>query len=77
MKKVWRLGETYSLLHLFDSRIEMAVSHIHIEPAVEVIVEEETTEAERQQTFAAYFRLRRFVNEQAIPFVVVERHHLV
>ncbi len=45
--------------------------------AVEVVVEEETGERQRQQRIPANRRSGRFVDEQAVALVRVERHHLV
>ena len=49
----------------------------NIEPAIVVVVEKETAEAERDQAGAADLRTRGFIDKQAVAFVVVEREHLV
>src|SRR5260370_41506517 len=49
----------------------------NVRPAVEIIVEEKTSEAESEQGSTADFRAGRLVNEEAFSFVVIERKHLV
>ena len=55
----------------------MAVRHEHILPPVEVVVEEERREGQREQAVPADLRDRRLVYEEAQPLVAVERDHLV
>ena len=55
----------------------MTVGDENILPAVVVVIEKETAETQRDQCGPANFRLRRFVNEQSVALVVIERDHLV
>src|SRR5262249_41618322 len=57
--------------------IDMPVGHENIRPTIEVVIEEETAETQSKQGRAANFRLRRFIDEEAFAFVVVERDSLV
>ena len=64
-------------LHALDVCVDVPVRHEHIRPAVQVVIEKEASESERQQRRASNFRARRFVNEQSLSFVVIQRKHLV
>src|SRR5207302_5087889 len=77
VKQMRRLGIADPLLHALDGVFDVAIGDENIGPAVVVIIEEETAEAERNQRGAAYFRLRSFIDEQAVTFVVIERDHLI
>src|SRR3989440_11268012 len=55
----------------------MAVGNENVGPAIKIVVEEKTAEAESEQGSAADFRARSFVNEEPFSFVVIERKHLV
>src|SRR5260370_376447 len=72
-----RLGELHVHLHLLNVRINVAVYHQNIRPAIQVVVEKETSKPERQQGSAAHVRARRFINEQSLAFVVIEGNHLI
>src|SRR5260370_18882157 len=64
-------------LHFLNFGIDVAVGDKNIGPAVEVVVKEEATEAERQQRGATDGGLRGLVNKQALAFIVVEGKHLI
>ena len=64
-------------LDLVDVVRDMPVRGKDIEPAVEIRVEEEARERQRQQRRLPDRGRWGFVDEQAIPLVLVERHHLV
>ena len=70
-----RVGDAF--LHALDLLFDVTVGHEDVEPAVQIVVEEKASEAEREQTRAAHLRARRFVHEQSIAFVVVESQHLI
>src|SRR5258708_30584925 len=72
-----RLGIADPLLHALDGVFDVAIGDENIGPAVVVVIEEETAKTERDQGGAAHFGLRRFVDEQAVALVVIERDHLV
>src|SRR5882724_4467891 len=71
-----RLSIADALLYSLDFVFDVAVGDQDIEPAV-VVVKEKAAEAQRDQCGAADFGARRFVHEQAVAFVVVERKHLI
>ena len=77
VKQVRRLGVLDALLNALDLVFDMAVGDEDVEPAIEVVVEEERRKAQRQQAAPANLRARRLVDEQAISFVVIQRQHLV
>ena len=56
---------------------DVAVGGEDIGQPVEVDVEEETGEREREERCLPHRRRRRFVDEQPVPLVMVQRHHLV
>ncbi len=64
-------------LHRADVVGDVAVGGEDVEQAVEVGVEEEAGERQRQQRRLAHRGRRRIVDEEAGAFVRVERHHLV
>ena len=64
-------------LHGADVVGDVAVGGEDVEPAVEVVVEEEAGEGQRQQRRLADGRGRRFVDEEAFPLVLVKGNHLV
>src|SRR5215831_8648096 len=66
-----------SLLDSFNITVQMAISDKDVRPAVEVIVEEKTCEAQRKQRGASDRRAWGFVYKQAVTLVVIKRHHLV
>src|ERR1700693_5875335 len=72
-----RLGIADPLLHMLDLIFNMAIGNKNILPAIVVVIEEETAEAQRDQRGPANLRLRGFVYEQAVAFVVIERDHLI
>src|SRR5437879_6231328 len=74
---MWGFGVAHALLHAFDLVFDVAVGYEDVGPAIVVVVEEETAEAERDERRASDFGLRGFVDEQAVAFVVVERDHLI
>src|SRR5579863_3245014 len=76
-EQVRRLGIADALLYSADGVFDMSVSNKNVGPAVVVVVEKETSEAESDQSRAAHFRLRSLVHEQPVAFVVVERDHLI
>src|SRR5258708_36781912 len=76
-KQMRRLGIADTLLHALDGVFDVAIGDENIGPAVVVVIEEEAAEAERNQCGAADFRLRSFIDEQAVTFVVIERDHLI
>src|SRR5207244_12717740 len=55
----------------------MAVGNENVGPAIKIVVEEETAEAESEQGSAADFRARSFIDEESFSFVVIKREHLV
>src|SRR4029077_19751464 len=76
-KQVRRLGVGNAFLYPLDLIFDVAVGDEDVGPPVVIVVEEEAAEAERDQSGASDFRLRSFVDEQAIAFVVIKRDHLV
>jgi len=76
-KQVWRLRIGDALLNALNFVLNVPVSDEDVGPSVIVVVEEEATEAKSHQCVPPNFRARRFVDEQAISFVVIERNHLV
>src|SRR5438093_11706948 len=72
-----RLGVAHPLLNFFNFILDMPVSDQNVGPAAIVVVEEEATETECDQSRASDFRPRSFVYEQPAAFVVVARRHLV
>ena len=72
-----RLGIAHALLHALDFVFDVAVGDKNVGPAVVVVVEEETAKTQRDQGGAADFRPRRFIHEQPVALVVIERKHLV
>src|SRR5215469_3491033 len=76
-KKVGRFGVADALLYAFDFVFDVTVSDEDVGPAIVVVIKEETGEAEGDEGVASDFGLRRFVDEQAVALVVIERNHLV
>ncbi len=76
-EQVRRLRVAHARLHGLDVVGHVPVGGEDVEPAVEVVVEEERREAEAQEGGLADGRGGRVVDEEPRPFVVVERHHLV
>src|SRR6267154_2525410 len=74
---MWRLSLAHALLDFFNLIFNVPIGHENVRPAVIVVIEKEAAEAKRDQGCAANFRAGSFVDEQAIPFVVIERDHLV
>src|SRR5580698_1481204 len=72
-----RLGIADPLLHRLDLVFDMSVGDEDVLPAVVIVVEEKTAEAERDQRGAADVRVRGFIHEQPIAFVVIKRQHLI
>src|SRR5260370_2914473 len=72
-----RLAEGDSFLDSFNIAVKMAIGDEDIRPAIQVIVEKETSKTQSKQRCTSDRRARRFVHEQAIPFVVVQGHHLI
>src|SRR5688572_20156263 len=64
-------------LNAFDIHFDVAVGHEHVEPAIEIVVEEEATEAQGEKAGSPDFRTRRFVDKQPVTLIVIEREHLV
>ncbi len=64
-------------LHALDVAVDVAVGDEDVRPAVEIVVEEKTAEAEREQGSATDIGARGFVDEEAFAFVVIERNHLI
>ncbi len=56
---------------------DVAVGRKDVREPVQIIIEKEAGERERQQRRLPYGRSRRFVDKQPRPFVVIKRHHLV
>ena len=71
------LGVADARLDAFDGVFDVAVGDVDVGPAVEIVVEEEAAEAQREKGGAAYFRVRGFVDEEAVAFVVIEGEHLI
>src|SRR5215475_407933 len=65
------------LLDTFDIAFKVAIGDKDIEPAIQIVIEEETSEAECEQAGAPNSGARRFVDKQSVAFVVVEGQHLV
>src|SRR5947207_12834372 len=76
-EEVRRLAVFDALLYSFDITIEVAIGDEDIGPAVEVVVEEETSESQSEQGSMAHGRARRLIHKQSVALVMVERHHLV
>src|ERR1700676_823154 len=76
-EQVRRLRVADALLYALDLIFDVAVGDEDVLPAVVIVVEEETAEAERYERRTTDFRARSFIHEQAVAFVVVEREHLV
>src|SRR5205814_6835823 len=70
-------GIADALLYMLDLVFNVAIGDKNIRPAVVVVIEEEASEAERDQRGTADFGLRSFVDEESVAFVVIERHHLI
>src|SRR5579883_1231472 len=66
-----------TLLDALDVVLNMAVGHEDVLPSVVIVVEEETREAQCEQAIAAHLGTGRLIHEQALPFIVVEGHHLI
>ena len=64
-------------LHASDLLFDVAVGRENVGIAVQIVIEEEEPEGERQQAGAAHRRARRFIHEQAVAFVVIKAQHLV
>jgi len=71
-KHMRRLGVAHALLYLFDLVFDVAVRYQNVGPAVVVVIEEETAEAESDQSRAAHFGAGGFINKKAVAFVVIE-----
>ena len=56
---------------------EMPVGDKDVEPAVQIVIEKETAEAECEQAGPADSRTRRLVDKQAVAFVMIEGEHLI
>jgi hypothetical protein len=76
-EQVRRLGVGDLRLHAVDVVGHVPADGEQVEPAVEVEVEEERREGQRQQRGLAERRRRRVVHEEPVALVVVEREHLV
>src|SRR5215467_8634216 len=63
-KQVWRLGIAHALLHFFNSVFDVAVGNQNVRPAITVIIEEETAEAQRYQSSSADLRTRGLIHKQ-------------
>src|SRR6267154_2508793 len=72
-----RHGVFHVGLHALNVGVDVAIGHENVGPAVEIVSEEKTAEAESEQGSAADFRARSFVDEESFSFVVIEREHLV
>src|SRR5438309_8567579 len=72
-----RHGVFHVGLNALNVGIDVSIGNKNVGPAIEIVVEEETAEAESEQGSAADFRARGFVDEEAFSFVVIERKHLV
>src|SRR5262249_40154683 len=77
MKNVRRLCVLDPGLYPLDVALDVPIGDENIEPAVEIVVEKETAETERQQAYASDGGSRRLVDEEPIAFVVIERKHLI
>src|SRR5258708_37635125 len=76
-EQVRRLSVADALLYTLDLVFDVAVGDEDVLPAVVIVVEEKTAEAQSYERRAANLRARSFIHEQAVAFVVVEREHLV
>src|SRR5207249_10194071 len=76
-EQVWRHSVFHVGLNALDVGIDMAVGNENVGPAIKIVVEEETAEAESEQGSAADFRARSFIDEEPFSFVVIKREHLV
>src|SRR5215831_12781972 len=74
---MWRLSVLDPRLDTFDVLLDMSIGHEDIEPAIEVIIEKETSKTQREQRRAPNCRAWSFVDEQTVSFVVIEREHLI
>src|SRR5689334_23196156 len=72
-----RLGVLNPVLNVLDRTLEMSIGDKDVEPAIEIVIEKETTEAKRQQTGASNSGTRRFVDKEAVALVVIQSEHLV
>src|SRR5437773_10882780 len=71
-----RLGVFHIYLHALDVGADIAVGHENVRPAVIIVIKKEARKAEREQGRAANLRSRRFVHEQSLSLLVVERQRL-
>ena len=72
-----RLGVGDGRLHPVDVVLDVSVRDENVEPAVEIVIEEEAAEGEGEEARCADAGGRRVVDEQVPPLVVVQRQHLV
>src|SRR5262249_33652678 len=72
-----RLSIFDPVLDTFDIAFKVAIGDKDIEPTIQVVIEEETSESECEQAGASNSRAWRFVDKQSVAFVVIEGEHLV
>src|SRR5271156_3573807 len=72
-----RLGITHAILNLLDPCLNVAVGDKNIRPAIQIVIEEKTAEAESEQARTANAGRRGFVHEESILLVVIKRSHLI
>jgi len=72
-----RLGVVDLVLDRLDRRVDVAIGDIDVGPAVEVVVEKEAGESEREEAGAAGRWSLRNVHEATVQLVLLERDHLV
>ena len=64
-------------LDSFDVAVDVSIGNENVEPAVQIVIEKETAEAECKQSGASDCRAGRLVNKQAVAFIVVQGKHLI
>src|SRR5713101_5472768 len=67
-EKMRRLRVSHIHLNFLNVRINVAIRHQDIRPAVEVVVEKETSKPKRKQGSAAHFAAWRFIHKQAFAY---------
>ena len=77
VEQMWALGVGDARLEAFDVVGDVPVCGKDVRAPVEIVIEEEAAEGQRQQRRRSDRRPRRLVDEQPVPFVVVQRHHLI
>ncbi len=72
-----RLGVAHALLHSLNLILDVAVGDENILPAIIVVIEKETSKSQRNQAGTPHLRLRGFIDEKSVAFVVIQRDHLI